>query len=58
MYLKDQFEIMDTNLAELAEWEAFEEDMATDPHGDNDWADRMEEESNSDPSSGQNEQEE
>lgn len=42
MYPKDYFEIMDTNLTELAEELAFEEDMATDPHGDANWADRME----------------
>jgi hypothetical protein len=42
MYNKDQFEIMDTNLTELAEELAFEQDMETDPHGDADWADRME----------------
>lgn len=42
MYQKDNFEIMDTNLTELAEWLAFEDDMASDPYGDADWADRME----------------
>ena len=42
MYQKDNFEIMDTNLTELAEWLALEDDMATDPYGDADWADRME----------------
>jgi hypothetical protein len=42
MYLKDQFEIMDTNLTELAEELAFEADMATDPYDDVNWADRME----------------
>lgn len=42
MYQKDDFEIMDTNLTELAEWLAFEDDMETDPYDDADWADRME----------------
>ena len=42
MYQKDDFEIMDTNLTELAEWLALEDDMASDPYDDADWADRME----------------
>ena len=42
MYQKDNFEIMDTNLTELAELLAFEDDMETDPYGDVNWADRME----------------
>ena len=42
MYQKDNFEIMDTNFAEFAEWLAFEDDMASDPYDDADWADRME----------------
>ena len=42
MYNKDQFEIRDTDLTELAEELAFEEDMETDPYGDTNWADRME----------------
>lgn len=42
MYQKDNFEIMDTIFAEIAEELAFEEDMATDPYGDANWADRME----------------
>lgn len=42
MYQKDNFEIMDTILTELAEELAFEEDMASDPYDDADWADRME----------------
>ena len=42
MYQKDNFEIMDTNLTELAEWLAFEDDMETDPYDDANWADRME----------------
>lgn len=42
MYQKDIFEIMDTNLAELAEELDFEADMETDPYDDADWADRME----------------
>jgi len=43
MYQKDSFEIMDTNLTELAEELAFEEDMATDPYDDADWADDVDE---------------
>ena len=42
MYQKDNFEIMDTNLTELAEWLVFEDDMASDPYGDTNWADKME----------------
>ena len=42
MYQKDDFEIMDTNLTELAEWLALEDDMTSDPYDDADWADRME----------------
>ena len=42
MYQKDNFEIMDTNLTELAEWLAFENDMASDPYDDANQADRME----------------
>ena len=30
----EYFEIMDTNLTELADWEAFEADMATNPYDD------------------------
>lgn len=43
MYQKDRFEIMDTDLTELAEELAYEEDMETDPHDDADWADRYDE---------------
>lgn len=43
MYQKDHFEIMDTNLTELAEELAFEEDMETDPYDDADWADDVDE---------------
>ena len=42
MYQKDNFEIMDTIFTEIAEELAFEEDMASDPYGDANWADRME----------------
>ena len=42
MYQKDDFEIMHTNLTELAEWLAFEDDMTSDPYDDANWADRME----------------
>ena len=35
----ERFEWMDTL---MTDWEAFEADMATDPFGDADWADRME----------------
>lgn len=38
----ERFEWMDTLMTELTDWEAFEADMATDPFGDADWADRME----------------
>ena len=34
--------LLDTNLTELAEWLAFEDDMTSDPYDDADWADRME----------------
>lgn len=30
----EYFEIMDTNYAELREWDDFEADMATNPYGD------------------------
>ena len=43
MYQKDHFEIMDTNLTELAEELAFEEDMGTDPHDDDEWEDLYDE---------------
>ena len=43
MYQKDNFEIMDTNLTELAEELAFEDDMASDPYDDSEWEDRYDE---------------
>ena len=41
-YSMERFEIMADAMEELADWLAFEADMASDPYGDAGWADRME----------------